>query len=441
MGNPNPDIDKNLFTEDVIKLVQDHIDEAYISGEYVTKWEKIQPILTKRLLAWVCHLPPDIVGVDPLNRSKLGVGGSESHEHGKNVTVAGWSWKKSSDAVCSQVPPDPWYQEFLISNDELTRISDGLVPPLRTLQYMSAGGSHTNTFLRAVRNECKTSLPKDALPQHEDGRLNKEAILMNRPELRKAVEEGMNWLVLHWQCRFVWPQLVPLIVEALNTEAKGDQTEVEIMLRMNSLASTMPKLANGDVNWDKVSEQVMRSLPSCAGWSQELTAYVRRNGGGNSGELLHDLARFQKAFASKGRRRMLGGEFIGAVTKLKLDPAKPTPFILQALLEVNLCGPTDADGMCRFIKPTTVGRLKAGDNQNNSLLAEAMMADARRLAKELHVEATVAARFTGQMDVRLICFLLNQQGILEETKYESVQEIGQVPLIHLPRHVDPDLKL
>ena len=417
-----PVIDANLFSAKLITEVDTLIKDATKTGEYVTMWENIQAVLTNAGVGWKGHMPPDVVGVDPKNRSKLGVGGSESHIHGHAILKAGWSWKKSSDATCSQVPPEPWLEEFKEYNDGLVNVSNGFVPQLKTLQFVSCGGSHTNTFLRAVRTNCPTPVKE---LQDSAGNLDKAALCANRPEFKQAVEEGMHWFILHWQCRYVWPGIIDLIAQALNTEARGDQTEVEVMLRLHELAQSLPRGVKGEVDWPLCLSHVRRSLPACGAYADELAVYVQRNSGGDVGELLLNLCMFQKAFAAQGHRRNLGGEFIGTVARLNFGPAVQVPLALQAMLEANLCGPIDKDGMCRMLKPSSVKVLTSSANREAVLLAEKMMGDARILCEKLKANQQASIKFAGRLDVRLACFLTKSQGMLETKKFESMMEISQ----------------
>ena len=89
----------------MVAKVQGLIDKAMKDGEFVTGWEKILDALMEAGVAYKSRMPPDIVGVDPQNRSKMGVSASESHAHGAQILKAGWSFKKASDATCAELPP------------------------------------------------------------------------------------------------------------------------------------------------------------------------------------------------------------------------------------------------------------------------------------------------------------------------------------------------
>ena len=90
-------------------------------------------------------------------------------------------------------------------------------------------------FLRAIKARCIT--PVEQL-RDETGRLNVEKLSIKQPDFQEAVENWLKWFVIHHQAHQVWPKLLPLIGKALNTQAQGGQSEVEVMLAMHSMMQT-----------------------------------------------------------------------------------------------------------------------------------------------------------------------------------------------------------
>ena len=78
-------------------------------------------------------------------------------------------------------------------NQNLVDLSDGAIPPLTALRYLSVGGGHTNSFLRAVIAGCKTSV---ASLQDDSGRLNGDKLSAGRSAFQTALTEGLTWLVM-----------------------------------------------------------------------------------------------------------------------------------------------------------------------------------------------------------------------------------------------------
>ena len=192
--------DRKLFTDALVAKVRSIIDEANRSGARVAAWEAVQQCLLENKVAWYNQIPPELCGVHPGNRSKLGVGGSEAHHHGAQILQAGFSWQKAADAAAVECPPPPYDEEARTSNEAFVALSDGLIPPLEQLKLLSIGSGHTNTFLRAVKAGCRSAVPKLA---NAAGKLDLEALSVGRASFRDAVEKGLRWFVLHWQVPMV----------------------------------------------------------------------------------------------------------------------------------------------------------------------------------------------------------------------------------------------
>lgn len=159
------------LTPDLIERVQDIIISCNKSGERISGWETIQQMLLAASLAWHAQVPPEFCGVHPDNRSKLGVSGAEAHHHGFDIVKIGWSWKRASDASAFETPPAPYNKAAQEANDRYVRVSNGYIPPLVQMQILSVGGTHTNTFLRAVKAGCPSAVDKLA---DQCGKLNLE---------------------------------------------------------------------------------------------------------------------------------------------------------------------------------------------------------------------------------------------------------------------------
>ena len=68
------------------------IDDAFVSGTIVSAWDEVRALLVLAKLAWVQQVPPENVGVHKSNRSGEGVGAMQSHNHGFEICLQGWSW-------------------------------------------------------------------------------------------------------------------------------------------------------------------------------------------------------------------------------------------------------------------------------------------------------------------------------------------------------------
>ncbi len=414
-----------LFTPEIIKTVNDVIANCNRTGEKITGWERVGESLIGAKLAWRCHTPPDCAGVHQSNRSSYGLAGSDAQVHGKKILGAGFSWKKCEDATAIQCPPEPWSAESKSFNDELVALSDNLIPPLAQLQILSIGAGHTNTFLRQVNAGVAsvTSL-KDA-----SGNLNKQELVINRKAFGEALDKGLNWLVLHWQVMYVFPDLADFVQSALNTTVQGHQTEIEVMLNMHRMASKA--IAAGlEVEWKAIEESACASLPHCASWISALTAYVRANAGGDGGELLRELALYAKSFGTseKGPVRTIGSEFLFKLSGLNWGHGIRYPYVTNAVLEAQLASPPDriTDGVCRLLQSSTLHKLNGKANKDAVAESERLMTEARRLCDSMDLAPAQRMKLVGRLDVRLITFMCRKGKEFEGREYPSIEAITKV---------------
>ena len=216
-----------VFTPDLQREVAELLRKGEASGEKVGTWDAITSKLTAASAAWRMQAPPErFTGWMP-TCSGGGVGGAEAQLLGAKILAAGWSWDKARGAVAVELPPPPADAHAKAVNDELVAMSGGLLPPLGMVRFLSIGGSHTNSFLRAVKGGCRATTDKLA---DKDGRLNREQLSIDRPGFAEALERGLHWLVLHHQVADVWPSLLSFGQAALNTDAREVQSETEVLL-------------------------------------------------------------------------------------------------------------------------------------------------------------------------------------------------------------------
>ena len=415
----NPD----LFTEEVVIKVQRILDDAQNMGTLVAAWDSIQDILIEAKLAWYAQMQPDFVGVHEQNRSKFGVAGADSHAHGDQIIIAGFSWRKASDATA--IEADPQDAEARAFNDCLVALSDGLIPMLTMLKLVSVGSSHTNVFLRALKARSRTCIER---LQDSAGRLDTDQICLRHPKLKEAVDHGLKWLVIHRDAPKVWTTLVTLIQSALNTEARGGQSEVEVMLSMNGMMESAVK-ANQKPDWKRITQAAAYSLPACTPWINVLADFVKNSGG--AGELLMDLSAFQKASfqkAGESSKRVLGSVFYHKIGLMNFGIGVKCPFVQTALVKANLASPINkvVDNLCQLIQPAHIASLTSKQNRAKSIEIDGIMSEARNLVNGLSMEHEAKIRTLGQLDVRLVTHVLKLGKASEGHEYKNVGEIVQV---------------
>ena len=426
------DVDPH-FTEELVAKVNSALQQGLASGEFTGTWEQICGDGIEARVAWPGHVKPDHCGVHPANRSKFGVGGSESQHLGSRILKVGWSWKKCNESTCFQMPPHPLDAPGIAYNKSLVDLSDALIPPLQMLTHMSIGGGHTNTWLRQciARSKCILSKPDSDMLVDERGCLSSEKMCIGRPAFEDALQKGLHFLIWHWQAPYIWPAFADFAQEALNTVVQGDQSEVEVMLRLHKLAAAMTR-AGKEINWPALEKAATQSMPGCAPWISALSMYVAKNAGGEQGELMIELGQYAKAFGSasgSGPTRILGSEFLLKLASLNFGTGQEFPRIKHACIECQLSSPPHkiVDGVCKLIMPTVLGELARKDKRADVRTAEAAMSEARSLCSSLNVPEDQRARILGRFDVRLMCHLLNKtKDMFGAVGYTTIQGITEV---------------
>ena len=416
--------DPGLFNDALAVKVQGLLDEAKAVGTFVSSWDKLQDLLLEAQLARKSRMPPDFVGVHKMNRSNFGLSGADVHAHGDEILQSGFSWRRASDATAVEI--DPTDKDAKSFNEKLANLSGGLIPALRQLKLLSIGSSHTNAFLRALNARCRTNV--DRL-KNENGLLDPDFWCMRQPQLKDALEGGLMWFVIHRDVPKVWPDLIDCVQRALNTQAVGGQSEVEVMLSMHSIMQS--NIRDGkDPDWNQITKAAGFSMPACTPYIHVLADFVQHHAG--NGELLEELSLFQKTIeGNKARsKRILGSLFLSRISAMSFGKAIKCPHIQTALIKANLASPKNkiTDGMCHLVTPQHVLSMTSKQNLGKTKQIDTLMLDARSLLAGLpNLRSDTKVRALGMLDIRLVTHVLNLGKHIEEQKFDNV---GQIVKVH-----------
>ena len=397
------------------------IDDAFVSGTIVSAWDEVKALLVLAQLAWVQQVPPENVGVHKSNRSGEGVGAMQSHNHGCEICLQGWSWTKAADAVAVEHVSDDIEQiEF---NDALIELSEGCFPLLVNMILASISASHTNAWLRSVKANCISACPQLA---DKSGRLNMEEICLNRPALREAIQSGLKWFVISNRAVKRFPRLIDLVQKAMNTRAHESSSETEVMLSMAGQAQLQQQ-----PDWSGIVKAAAFSNPPCKAWLNELVTFVREHAG--AGTVLEDLNLFSRALASlkgqkdAGSKKVLGSEFWVKLNTVKWASTKKKPWLLNAVVKANLASPPAKviDGFCKLVEPRHISMLMSKENLDLVDQAEALMTDARAVLSQLQIARPRYVTVLGKLDARCAWFIMKLGKAGEGRQFDSISSVGQ----------------
>ena len=417
------------YTPELRSEVTRLLKEAEQAGQKVSVFESVVSLLEKQGLVWKAQIAPEFVGTHPQNRSEAMVSCTEAHQHGLEILKVGWSSRKCADATCVQAPPPPRYAMFDAVNKREVQLSDGKIPPLASLQYLSVGSSHTNVFLRSVKAGCVAAV--DGLSQTADGRMSLDALSLSQPAFKDACLKGMTWTVLHHQIDLVWPTLVPVIQSALNISAQSGQGELEIMFEISRMRARA--LSQGlTPDFDAYVSSVRASLPVCGPYADLLAQFVKEQ----PPETLSELKVFVRTF-NAGQSRACGAEFWLKLNNLKWGPAQKFPYVCLACVKAHVTSTRVQDGVSKLMQGSTMSALTTKVNRPIVEQAEELMTMARTFAHALGVShglvEAARARAIGRMDIRIALFLTKKQNTSPDNKtFDNLVQISEAMHVSCP---------
>ncbi len=190
---------------------------------------------------------------------------------------------------------------------------------------------------------------------------------------------------------------------ALNTHARNEQGEIEVMLELHRRWKGYVEVGS-EADWQSIQEAACLSMPPCSPYISSLAAFVKANSGGVDGTLLEELSSFQKTFAcsDSGSTRRMGSEFFQKLVGLTFGTGEKFPYVMNACIAANLVAPKVVDGVCRLIGPAQLQALTNKSMRENVKEAERLMVNTREVCDRLKVPSAVKTKVGGKSDVRCI---------------------------------------
>ena len=256
-------------------------------------------------MAYHSYVSCRYIGFDPSNRDGCGGTAKDIPELAEDILLVGWSPDEVTHACMAEIEPgDTSVEEF---NEQFVASAAIPLPPVEkgSIKYGSVSCGHTNYVHKCFYYEAPS-----ASKQVGDGSRFRLALLEERDALfADAVKKGMRWLVLKWQVRILYPQLLGLLQASRNTRGhiQRAETEVQGLKRMFDLWAKQV-LANVPWSFDTIKRTVCRSRPP---WASDVEHYVRflsTKSGGPDGFLLQEFASWHAGNVPSGRN--LGGRVL-----------------------------------------------------------------------------------------------------------------------------------
>lgn len=349
--------------------------EYAATGQLVGAWEKIVNALEPhRSLLFKQTCSPDRVGVLPQNRPGLRLSVSKTYLNAARHCMAGWSYKKASAGAWATTPPsaNQELQNYTKVNAEISE-NQPEFPPLSDHALFSFGGPHGNGFLRAVLGGSVCMVESLA----KGGYLDKDALQHQHPSIALALDQGLEWNVVHHEVFTRWPWALTIGQKALNNNGASEISEMEGML---SISQSLEGFARSGMPEGErktaAAADAKRMDAFWGGWSEALVDFSAAV----CYEQLKEASDSLSCILKSADQRFLGGAYIQRAASLSWPNAVvPMSRVRMAAVTANLLSPMSRlqDGKCTLIKDSVLLKLTQKSNQDAVLLAEKMMDLAR----------------------------------------------------------------
>ena len=377
-------------------------------GNIVAVADDVLEVLKNNGLALLQWLPPDSVAVHQQNRDSYGVNPKDCHTLMKEIKGLGWSWNQVK-AIAVELSSDAERLETYNFNKKLADGSSGLLPPAMPANQLKAASltaSHTNTGLRCIRAQVVCDIPDISI----EGKMSATKLADGDAQFGKAIEDGLQWLVISSKIAAACPKMLHLLQAAGNAPAQIQkaENEIQVLLRIHN-AVKQHRMASGSVDWDKIRALVLRSKPPCQADVGFLMAFVARKAGSlDDAFLLQDLEGFHKMHVPTDR--VVKGLFFQALAALELSPTNLAPFWTIAMLKTQYSCPDNKvrAGECKYL---SVGDVKASVVSLKAEVekAEGMLRECRQVLQGIPgFDFAKQIEILGKLDVRMVCLVLNK---------------------------------
>ena len=384
-----------------------------------TKW------IVDRLLATgfarKVKLAPKDLGVNQYNRGTYGTNEESCQNLGADILEVGFDEDAVVAPICVEDDPASSIEAYNIA---LVKGSTMLAPVAPgSIVAGTITNSHLVQFLRAVRAGVPTKHSALAV----DGHLSLAHIAAKDPAMGAAVEHGWTWTMLSHKCVALYgKRLIDMLSSAKNIVLARAETDVECLLKIHNQACEY-KLSGQDIDWNTITQNILRTKPSCASALPFLVKFIKNFGGGVDSPFMKDFAIFHRKYAANERH--LSESFWDALSNLVLKEKKhhhdtKAPLLRFAIMKAEFtCPPAKVSrGECRFIIQSDLAGLSK-KKLDDAIRAESILSKARELAIAANVSADEVCGVFGRLDTRLVRVLLGKQKG-QSMEYDSMEQVA-----------------
>ncbi|CAK0859387.1 unnamed protein product [Prorocentrum cordatum] len=392
-------------------------------SQLMAKGEAIIRLLKDPNLACDRTITPRLIRPHITNRSGAGLDPFDAHCLIDKILARGCVQSKT--AMSCRFEAHPIKSEAFGFNEKLWHNSDGMLAPVQKedLNFLSVGGSHTVGGMNAVESRCATFLTDTA----EDGHLSIDKCTAKSPEYADAVLNGFPWRAIRYQVDERFPLLAQALVECLNSGHNTERTAAKIQILLEVFTKGKQNLAShGEFKWAAVPRAAEASEAHVKGQVLDMTAFVERWSGGDSGSCLRELDAWPKTLRSRAgvqgsTFKMLAGLEIDRMPEavfamLKAAMVSPSKYCHTGTTTSKLLNSTDVAAMLKDRRQQLVqivGMVRAAHEWYADML------DAK-----VHLSNSMFLKLPGSFEVGCVMLLLKKP-LPGKQLPPSLQHIGQ----------------
>ena len=382
--------------------------------------------LQKSNLAYRMAIPPQMVGIHPVNRDGYGLSEPEVHALGSEIVATGWSWQACSHAVC--IEDDATGKIAAFSMNTKNRTSGLGHAAEGQIRYGSLACTRTNQFLCCIID----SVPCEHENLVRDGRVDTHGLCMKDSQLAKAVEQGLDWMVLKSKVEELYPSLPDLIQTARNGPGQSQrmESEMQILLRIQRSAESMSAQSGGAADWQLLQKGILKRKVPEPDDIPDMIKYVQRWGGGDAGSFIAELNAFHQVFVPSGR--VISGATFKAIAELRVGPGELFPIFATALVKTQATCPQNKvnNKVCKFLTQQDIASCEKA-KKDEALGAEDILRTFRSLASDMPYHDQV--RFFGKLDTTIVRHVLKKP---MSEKFDHVHDVARHFVIELEKILD-----
>jgi hypothetical protein len=214
-----------------------------------------------------------------------------------------------------------------------------------SIKYGTLACGHTNQGMRCIKASVASTCPLLS----EDGVYSLRAVEGRDPLMAKVVREGMQWDVLKWQVRLLYPGSFAVLQASRNTAGHVQRAvhEVQGLFQMHAAWAEQKKRGE-PIDFGKIKRAALRTRPPFADDLDQLLVFLATLSGGVDGQYLQELVYFHGSCVTHSLRTMPGNVF-AALADIK------NIRVAYAILKAAYTCPE------RFLEGKKCGWIKAGD--------------------------------------------------------------------------------